>query len=142
MEIRKAELNDLDEVLEVLNELYHGEIQYDIFSKLYKERIDNENSCYIVAIDGDKIVGVLISEITHQLHRTKKSSFIEDLVVREEYRNKGIGKQLVEAAIKYAKQLECEVIELTSYITNEKAHRFYERNGFEKHSYKFKQYLK
>ena len=45
-------------------------------------------------------------------------------------------------AVDYAKNNDCEVIELTSYIDNENAHRFYENNNFIKHSYKFKQYLK
>lgn len=141
MEIRKVRLEDLDEVFEVLNELYDNKIKYDIFSKIYKEKLENINSYYIVAVEDNKIIGVLISEITHQLHRTKKSSFIEDLVVKKDYRNKGIGQLLIQEAIKYAKQIDCEVIELTCYIDNENAHRFYKRNGFEKHSYKFKQYL-
>lgn len=141
MEIRKIDLHDLDEVFEILNELYENKIKYDIFSKIYKEKLNDKNAYYIVAIEDNKIVGVLISEITHQLHRARKSSFIEDLVVKREYRNRGIGRLLIDDAINYAKQINCEVIELTCYMENEKAHRFYERSGFQKHSYKFKQYL-
>ncbi len=80
-------------------------------------------------------------EVFIQLHRAKKTSFIDDLIVKEEYRNKGIGKLLLQNAINYAKQQDCEVIELTSFLSNENAHRFYENNGFKKHSIKFKQYL-
>ncbi len=141
MEIRRIESKDLDAVFELLNELYENKIKYDIFSKIYKEKLNDNNAYYIVAIENDKIVGVLISEIRSQLHRAKKSSFIDDLIVNKDYRNRGIGKLLIEDAVRYAKELDCEVIELTSYLLNENAHRFYERNGFKKHSYKFKQYL-
>lgn len=141
MEIRKAKLDDIEGIFELLNELYAGKIEYNIFSKIYMEKLNDCNNYYIVAIENKKIIGILISEISYKLHKSKKVSFIEDLIVNEQYRNRGIGKLLIEDAIRYAKKLECEVVELTSYITNENAHRFYEKNGFKKHSYKFKKYL-
>jgi len=45
-------------------------------------------------------------------------------------------------AVDYARINNCNVVELTSYIDNEKAHKFYETNNFVKHSYKFKKYLR
>ena len=53
----------------------------------------------------------------------------------------GIGKALMENAISYAKENNCEVVELTSYKENTRAHKFYENNGFINHSIKFKMYL-
>ncbi len=141
MDIRKARIEDKDEIFVLLNQLYENKIKYEIFSKIYETKWNNENSYYIVAIKDNKIVGVLIMEVFIQLHRAKKTSFIDDLIVKEEYRNKGIGKLLLQNAISYAKQQDCEVIELTSFLSNENAHRFYENNGFKKHSIKFKQYL-
>ena len=94
-----------------------------------------------MAVIDQKIVGVLISELQVQIHRSKKRGYIEDLIVDENYRNQGIGKSLLENAINYAKDNDCEVVDLSSYITNDNAHRFYEKNGFIKHSYMFKLYL-
>lgn len=141
MNIRKASLEDKDNIFALLNKLYENKIQYDIFSKIYEAKWNNENSYYIVAVEDNKMVGVLIMEMFIQLHRAKKTSFVDDLIVDEEYRNNGIGKLLLQNAIAYAKQQDCEVVELTSFLSNENAHRFYERNGFKKHSIKFKQYL-
>jgi PhnO protein len=141
MEIRKIEIGDLDEVYKLLNELYDNKLKYEIFSKIYKEKVFDNNSYYIVAVSNGKIVGILTSEIQTKLHRAKKQSFIEDLIVYKDYRNNGIGKELLQNAIEYAKKQDCEVIELTSYLLNDNAHRFYENNGFIKHSYKFKKYL-
>ena len=76
-----------------------------------------------------------------KLHRVKKQIFIEDLIVDENFRNRGIGKELLQNAINYADDKACDVVELTSYIDNEKAHKFYENNGFIRHSYKFKKYI-
>lgn len=141
MQIRKIELEDLDNVFYLLNELYGNKLKYDKFKEIYKLKLEDKNSYYIVAVIDNKIVGVLTSEINVQLHRERKQCFVEDLIIDKEYRNKGIGKALLQNAVDYAKENDCEVIELTSYIENENAHRFYEKNKFIKHSYKFKQYL-
>jgi len=141
MEIRRITLDDLDRVFELLNVLYENKLKYEKFKEIYKLKLNDENSYYIVAIEENKIIGILTSELQVKLHRAKKQSFIEDLIVDKDYRNKGIGKALLQNAVEYAKNNDCEVVELTSYIKNENAHRFYENNNFIKHSYKFKQYL-
>ena len=141
MEIRRIILDDLDRVFELLNELYKNELKYEKFKEIYKLKLNDENSYYIVAIEDDKIIGILTSELQLKLHRAKKQSFIEDLIVDKEYRNKGIGKALLQNAVDYAKSKDCNVVELTCYIKDEDTHRFYENNDFVKHSYKFKRYL-
>lgn len=141
MEIRKIELKDLDRVFELLNELYESKLKYERFKEIYHLKLKDTNNYYIVAILKNRIVGILTSEIQVKLHRAKKQSFIEDLIVDKEYRRQGIGKALLQNAIDYAKENDCEVIELTSYIKNENAHQFYENSSFIKHSYKFKKYL-
>lgn len=141
MEIRRITLDDSDRVFELLNVLYENKLKYEKFKEKYKLKLNDENSYYIVAMEENKIIGILTSELQVKLHRAKKQSFIEDLIADKDYRNKGIGKALLHNAVEYAKNNDCEVVELTSYIKNENAHRFYENNNFIKHSYKFKQYL-
>ena len=141
MNIKKFGIEDLDDVFRLLNELYNNKIQYDKFKEIYNKKLNDVNSYYIAAVVEEKIVGVLTSELQVQLHRARKRCYIEDLIVNEKYRNKGIGKALLENAISYAKDNDCEVVDLASYITNDNAHRFYEKNGFIKHSYMFKMYL-
>lgn len=141
LKIRKFELDDLDKVYELMNILYEGKLKYDKFKNIYKLKLQDQNSYYIVAIENDDIVGVLTSELQEKLHRERLQLFIEDLIVEESKRNNGIGKALIENAINFAKDNNCEVVELTSYKDNIKAHKFYENNGFINHSIKFKMYL-
>lgn len=141
MNIRRIRLDDLDKVYELMNILYEGKLKYDRFKNIYKLKLQEENSYYIVAVEDDNVVGVLTSELQEKLHRERLQLFIEDLIVEESKRNNGIGKALIENAINYAKDNNCEVVELTSYKDNIKAHKFYENNGFINHSIKFKMYL-
>ncbi len=141
MEIRRITLNDLEKVFEIMKQLYKESLNYDKFQEIYKLKLTDENSYYVVAIENKQIVGILTAELQMKLHRVKKQIFIEDLIVDENFRNRGIGKELLQNAINYADDKACDVVELTSYIDNEKAHKFYENNGFIRHSYKFKKYI-
>lgn len=139
--IRKIELNDLEAVFELLDELYENKIEYSIFTEKYKASLKDNNFYGIVAVENNKVVGVLISRIISRLAKKKNILFIDDLIVNKKYRNTGIGKLLIQNAMDYAVSMDCESLELTSLISNTNAHRFYENNGFEKRQYKFKKHI-
>lgn len=141
MEIRKTKLEDLDSVFELLNELYENKIEYSKFTQKYKESLEDSSFYGIVAIENNKVVGVLISRVINRLAKKKNILFIDDLIVNEKCRNIGIGKLLIQTATAYAISKDCGALELTSMIQNINAHRFYENNGFEKRQYKFKKSL-
>lgn len=141
MEIRKTKLEDLDSVFELLNELYENKIEYSKFTQKYKESLEDSSFYGIVAIEDNKVVGVLISRVINRLAKKKNILFIDDLIVNEKCRNIGIGKLLIQTATAYAISKDCGALELTSMIQNINAHRFYENNGFEKRQYKFKKTL-
>lgn len=139
--IRKLELKDLEEVFELLDELYENKIEYSIFTQKYKAILKDNNFYGIVAVENNKVVGVLISRVINRLAKKKNILFIDDLIVNEKYRNTGIGKLLIQDATNYAISKDCGALELTSMIENVNAHKFYENNGFEKRQYKFKKHL-
>jgi Acetyltransferases len=141
MLIRKIEMRDLDEVYKLLNELYENKIQYSIFVKKYKKSLNEDGFYGIVAEEDTKVVGVLIARIIDRLVKSKYTLFADDLIVDKKYRQRGIGKLLLENATVHAKKINCETFELTSYITNENSHKLYESNGFKKQHYKFKKNL-
>lgn len=141
MEIRKTKLEDLDSVFELLDELYENKIEYSKFTQKYKESLEDNSFYGIVAIENNKVVGILISRVINRLAKKKNILFIDDLIVNEKCRNIGIGKLLIQTATAYAISKDCGALELTSMIQNINAHRFYENNGFEKRQYKFKKSL-
>jgi len=141
LKIRKFKINDILIAYELLNELYEGKIDLKVFKKLYLLKLKDEFSYNIFATLDDKIIGLLTAEMSVKLQRKKKVFFIDSIIVREEYRNKGAASFMIESAINYAKKHDCDVVELTSRILNETAHKFYENRGFKKHSYKFKKHL-
>ena len=62
---------------------------------------------------------------------------MDNVVVADTHRSKGIGKLLTDFVEKLALEEGCEIIMLDAYLENEKAHAFYEREGFTKRGYHF-----
>lgn len=138
MKIRKLESNDMKQSYKLLNELYENKIEYDIFVNKYNNSLKDNNFYGIVAEENGIILGVLISLVINRLVKSKNILFVDDLIVNKDYRSNGIGDLLMQNTINFAKEHNCETIELKSYINNEKSHKFYEKNGFKKLHYAFK----
>lgn len=77
----------------------------------------------------DEVVGML----TLALHRipTGMCAWIEDVVVDEGSRGRGIGEELMRAAVRLAEDAGAEMVDLTSRPVREAANRLYRRMGFQ-----------
>lgn len=62
---------------------------------------------------------------------------MDNVVVADTHRSKGIGKLLTDFVVGIARAENCEMVMLDAYLENEKAHSFYEREGFVKRGYHF-----
>jgi PhnO protein len=137
MKIISCTENDVKEVYELICDLKDTEFNFAKFKNAFNSKLKDDKNYYILCVEDKQIVGFLSLYIDYQLHHAQKVATIEELVVNNKKRSGGIGKALVDAAIKQAKEKECEIIELTSGFDRDRAHQFYDKNGFEKSSYKF-----
>lgn len=91
-----------------------------------------------VAVVRGEIVGVFALLVMDNLgHLGAPSGVVEDVVVREDWRRRGIGRKMLDFALNYCKSRGCYKVALSSNLQREEAHRFYERLGFTKHGYSF-----
>lgn len=85
----------------------------------------------LIAEDQREAIG-LISLVFYKvwLH-AGGTALINELIVDEAYRAKGIGKRLIDAAIEIAKARGMDEIEVGTERENQEAQRFYRRCGFD-----------
>ena len=81
-----------------------------------------------VARSDDGIVGTLTLAVFRSL--TGARCWIEDVVVDEGARGRGVGEALVEAALDGARRASARTVDLTSNPSREGANRLYQRCGF------------
>ncbi len=89
----------------------------------------SEATTLFVARDDGAVVGMLtLAAFTIP---TGVRAWIEDVVVDERARGRGVGEALVAAAIESAGARGARTVDLTSRRNREAAHRLYEKMGFE-----------
>jgi ribosomal protein S18 acetylase RimI-like enzyme len=124
--------NELFSLLELYRQLNSGDTIDEITSKTVWENIKNQNIKYFVAKENGKIIASCYICIIPNLTRGGKSiGFIENVITDVKYRRKGIGKTVMENAIKYAKEQNCYKVLLQSGNKRTDAHPFYEKMGFD-----------
>ena len=95
---------------------------------LYETMQNSEDFYVAVAREGDEIIGTATGICCHGLGGN--FLVIEDFVVRENLRGKGIGTQLMARLDAFAVQRNCIYAILVSSGFRKNAHRFYEKCGF------------
>ena len=99
----------------------------------FKKQINDPKSTVIVAEYGGEIIGFVSGEVfdAPKFKRIKVDSELISLYVKEEHRNKNVGALLAEEFIKWAKSQNADQVKIEPFYNNEKAIKFYKREGFE-----------
>lgn len=84
---------------------------------------------FVVRSNG-QVVGMVSLLFTISTAEGSPACWLEDMVVRPDYRANGLGGRLLDHAIRYAKAQGVTRITLLTDRTNERAIRFYQRHGF------------
>ena len=99
---------------------------------VFRQMMDARQQLFVADIRG-KVVGTLVLVVVPNLsHQGTPYAIIENVVVDENQRSKGIGEALIRRAVDEARVAGCYKVSLTSNKRRLDAHRFYERLGFER----------
>ena len=140
MQIREATTDsELELVFPVLREL-RSTPSFAELMDLTKKAKERDDFCLVGAFSDGKCHGAMGYRILYD-YTHGKHLYVDDLVVTENMRSKGIGKLLLDYAEKEAKRLECRGLKLCTGIDNKGSQKFYERSGWEAKSFAFKKIL-
>ncbi len=122
VKIRRMEDSDLEQVRKILKE------NFDV----YKEDVQSPTCFEFVACSEQEVVGYFILNLITNIVKNEKWFLVEYVAVDKEVQNLGIGTQMMQYAVEFAKKRGVSYIELTSNFTRKAAHRVYEKLGFER----------
>ena len=126
--IRNVDINDSFAISSLSGQLgYESEVMS--IEKRISGILKNPDHCIFVAEQNGIIIGWI-----HGLYsiRVESDAFIEigGLIVDENKRRRGVGKQLVETVSLWAKSFNCSNIRVRCNIKRVESHKFYESIGF------------
>lgn len=140
--IRYFEAGDFDQVFGLLKQLWsYQELDYVGMKKMLDHNLAAPDHFYIVAKDGERVVGFCSLTVKHNLWLQDFLGNVDEMVVDENYRGQGIGKKLMQRITEIATENNCKRLELESSFHRERAHAFYEELGFEKRAFLFSRQL-
>lgn len=133
--IRIAQLGDISELVGLLNELFSMESEFKPNNELQKKGllsiIENpEKGTILVKCIDKKIIGMVSILYSISTALGGKVGILEDMIISEKYRAMGNGGELLETAIKFAKENDCLRLTLLTDLNNNSAIRFYKHFGF------------
>ncbi len=96
--------------------------------ELVREIVDSPTTTLYLARDGDRVVGTLTLALFSI--PTGVRAWIEDVVVDEDARGRGVGEALTRRALEDARRAGARTVDLTSRPSREAAHALYQRVGF------------
>ena len=130
LKIRRSKMEDAARLRELTGQLGYPATPAEIRKRMRGIRSAPQHALFVAENKDGGIIGwihvskqpLLESEIVAQ---------INGLVVAEEHRSLGVGAQLLAAAEDWACKHGCKGMAVRSNVIRDRAHRFYERNGFE-----------
>lgn len=133
IEVRKAQKEDMPAVLRLINELAKFENEPDAVDVSVKD-LENDGfgdrplfECFVAEADGE-IEGMALFYYRYSTWKGK-TVHLEDLVVSEAFRGKGLGGALYATVINYAKKQGCKRTEWVVLDWNTNAVEFYKNSG-------------
>ena len=133
--IRTAEPADLDSLVFLLAALFSIEEDF-VFDEPRQRRgltlmLENERGCVLVAEGQGQVIGMCTGQMTVSTAEGGLALLVEDVVVLEQWRGKGVGRHLLESLEVWAREQGIKRLQLLADRNNGPALDFYEALGWQ-----------
>jgi GNAT superfamily N-acetyltransferase len=126
--IRPAARDDLD-TLAILSEQLGYPVAPAVLAPRLESVLTKPGHSLLVAEDGGKVMG-WVHGVMRYLLEEEPHAFIGGLIVADGQRSRGVGAKLMAAIEGWARGEGAREVHVYSNVVRERAHRFYERIGY------------
>ena len=127
--------NEINSIIPMVQELSENKTPNSVLEARFREMVTQNYECAVV-YDNEKLIGVTGLWFCTR-HYSGKSVELDHVIIDENYRNKGLGKEFMIWIENYVKDKGYEAIELNTYVQNYPSHKFYYNLGFDILGYHF-----
>ncbi len=145
--IRLAEEKDVPRIVELYRELTITDSQVEhsrnpsladyqlVFAEI---RADPRQKLFVAEVQGEVVGTIELLIVPNLSHNGTPFAFLENLIVTEKHRRRGLGRMLLEHAVELARESGCHMVELCSDVRRKEAHKLYGSMGFEAQAHCFR----
>jgi len=132
LKIRRARRGDAERIAQLSSELGYPASAAQVATRLRQLTPVSKHAVFVAesADAATGVVGWVHVSVAHLLESDIRAE-VNGLVVAEGQRSAGAGAKLLEAAEEWARRRGCGGMNVRSNVIRERAHMFYERNGYE-----------
>jgi GNAT superfamily N-acetyltransferase len=129
-EIRRAQPEDYAQMGELSQQLGYAAGANEIAARIAPMRESGEHDVFVAQTASGGIAGWIGVFVYHTVEADARVE-VSGLVVDAGVRSQGIGRRLLERAEQWAREKGLRAIGLRTNVTRERAHAFYDRQGYE-----------
>jgi predicted N-acetyltransferase YhbS len=149
-QIRLAEERDVPRIVELYRELTISDSAVEhtrnpsladyqlVFAEI---RSDSRQKLFVAEVQGEVVGTIVLLVVPNLSHNGTPWAFLENLIVTERCRRRGLGRMLLEHAVGLARKSGCYMVELCSDVRRKEAHKLYNSAGFEAQAHCFRLYF-
>ena len=129
LKIRRARLSDATELADLSGQLGYPATPTELRARLTRMKPASLHAVFVAEFQ-KRVVGWLHVSVSHLLETPLRAE-VNGLVVSEKHRSQGAGAKLLAIAEDWARKKKCTGVSVRSNVIRERAHQFYERNGYQ-----------
>ncbi len=130
LKIRRAKSADAPQLAALAGQLGYPATAAQLRERLRRIQPASQNAVFVADSAKDGVIGWLhVSK--EPLLESEMRAEVNGLVVADGQRSLGAGARLLAAAEDWARKHGCKGMSVRSNVIRERAHKFYERNGYE-----------
>src|SRR5690349_9711396 len=130
MAIRFATINDHKQICALLSQLGGYDDTEAFMAEKLRAILDRPDHYLLVDENHETLQGLAALVIVNELGLNGNTALITYIVVQANCRSTGIGEKLEQECCRIAKERNCIRIQLHCAATRTKAHKFYEKQGY------------
>ena len=134
LEITKADIAHAERIQALLVQLGYNASIAEVKSSLDSQ--DPHSDLYVATLEG-RVIAFMSLIYFYYFPIQKQNCRITAIVVDEEVRKTGVGRQLIQFAQVKARQHACAQLEVTTSLERKATQAYYEHNGFIKTSFRY-----
>ena len=137
VEIRNCRAEDFDVAVTLLRQLYPDKpFDLILLRRAYDRSLASGERRFLCAVYDRQVVGFgSVTIKSNLLWCETLIGYVSDMIVDETCRDRGIGTQILDHLISWARERGCHRIELNSSFRRKASHAFYQRRGLKRGAY-------